>query len=177
MLLGEERREFGRYLRQLRQRKNLTLRELAQKSTVPFPNISAIECGRLGAGRMVATKLAVGLGLRGRERKNFVTFAAYTNSRDRLAKEYLAYPAVLANLLSGMLRELGVRANDIIGTFWVDSEILHHPEPHSVGVAKHFKSKPELEQYLDKKPHNATVVVAILKSGRQIAICCESRIF
>src|SRR5713101_7541054 len=89
MLLGEERREFGRYLRQLRQRKNLTLRELAQKSTVPFPNISAIECGRLGAGRMVATKLAVGLSLRGRERKNFVTFAAYTNSRDRLAKEYL----------------------------------------------------------------------------------------
>ncbi len=177
MLLGDERREFGRYLRHVRQRKNLTLRELAEKSTVPFTNISTIECGRLGAGRMVAAKLAVGLGLRGQQRKNFVTFAAYTNSRDRLSKEHLAYPAVLANLLPGMLRELGVSASDIIGTFWVDSEIVHHPEPHSVGEAKHLKSKPELAQYLEKKPRNATVVVVILKSGRQIAICCESRSF
>ncbi len=62
-MLGDERREFGAYLRRVRKRKNLTLRELAEKSRVAFPNISAIECGRLGAGSIVATKLAAGLSL------------------------------------------------------------------------------------------------------------------
>ena len=65
-MLGDERREFGAYLRRVRKGKNLTLRELAEKCRVPFPNISAIECGRLGrlgAGSIVATKLAAGLSL------------------------------------------------------------------------------------------------------------------
>jgi len=176
-MLGDERREFGAYLRRVRKRKNLTLRELAEKSRVPFPNISAIECGRLGAGSIVATKLAAGLSLRGRGKKEFLGFASYTNSRDRLARENLAYPAVLANLLPGMLRSLGVQARQIVRTFWADSEILHHPAPDPVGTSDKLKSNPQLNEYLLKVRDNERVVVVVLKSGRQIAISCEWLIF
>src|SRR5258708_6119936 len=41
--------KFGAWLHRLRHGKKLTLRELTEKCRVPFPNISAIERGRLGA--------------------------------------------------------------------------------------------------------------------------------
>jgi transcriptional regulator with XRE-family HTH domain len=108
-MLGDERRKFGSFLRKWRARNNLTLRGLAEASKVPFPNISAVECGRLGAGSIVARKLARGLGLRGPQKEQFLACAAYTNSRDRLSKEHLAYPGTLANLLPRLLREQGVK--------------------------------------------------------------------
>jgi|ERR1035441_4674070 transcriptional regulator with XRE-family HTH domain len=176
-MLGDERREFGAHLRRLRKSRNLTLRKLAEKSRVPFPNISAIECGRLGAGRIVATKLASGLGLRGREKGQFLGYASYTNSRDRLAKEHLAYPAVLANLLPGLLRTLGVKAGQIARTFWADSEVLHYPSPEPVEPSDKFRTNPAIDECLQKVRDDAIVVVVVLKSGRQIAISCAWRIF
>ena len=94
-MLADERREFGVFLRGLRTSHDLTLRELAKTSKVPFPNISAIECGCLGAGSIIALKLARGLGLSGSPQKQFLGLAAFTNSRDRLAKEHLPAPRVV----------------------------------------------------------------------------------
>src|SRR5258708_7901950 len=175
-MLGNERREFGFWLRQLRQKKNLTLRHFPKKCRIPFPNISAIECGHLGAGRIVANKLAAGLNLQGKQRATFLSYAAFTNSRDRLSKEHLAYPGILANLLPAMLREAGVTSGEIVSNFWVDSEIMHHPEPEPVW-ARRTALNPRLKKYLEQPLNNAAVVVLRLKSGRQIAIRCELEFF
>ena len=176
-MLGNERREFGFWLRQLRQKKNLTLRDYAEKCQVAFPNVCAIECGHLGAGRIVAKKLAAGLNLRGKQKATFLSYAAFTNSRDRLSKEHLAYPGVLANLLPGMLRQAGVRSNEIVSHFWLDSEIMHHPEPEPLNASRAVPFTPRLEKYLSQPLNNAAVVVLRLKSGRQIAIRCELEFF
>jgi hypothetical protein len=113
-MLVHERRQFGAFLRKLRVGQHLTLRALAGAANVPFPNISAMGCGRLGAGGIVARKLATGLGLRGQAKKAFLTYAAITNSRDRVAKELLAYPGVLINVLLSMLRDARIKPGDIL---------------------------------------------------------------
>jgi transcriptional regulator with XRE-family HTH domain len=176
-MLGDERRKFGSFLRKWRVRNNLTLRGLAVASKVPFPNISAIECGRLGAGRIVAQKLAQGLGLRGEDKKQFLGYAAFTNSRDRLAKEHLAYPAVLANLLPRMLRERGVKPQEIVETLWDNPEAIEDPRRHVGETMGQPWLKAELAKYLKQKAARATIVVVFLKDGRQIAISCEWRVF
>ena len=126
-MLADQRRKFGGFLRGLRTSHDLTLRELAKTSKVPFPNISAIDCGRLGAGRIIARKLAQGLALRGSLKEQFLIQATFTNSRDRLSQEHLAYPAVLANVLAHMLRQQRVQPRDIVDTFWENPEAIENP--------------------------------------------------
>lgn len=176
-MLRDERCEFGTALRRLRKSKNLTLRKLAEKSDVPFPNISAIERGRLGAGRIVAAKLASGLGLRGEHKDRFLALASYTNSRDRLAREHLAYPAMLANLLPGVLRRLQIKPDQIARCFWADSEILDHTTPDPAGTVQSSQLNPRLEECLQRIPGNTIVAVVVLKSGRHVVIRCEWQVF
>lgn len=176
-MLVDERRKFGSFLRKWRARNNLTLRGLAAAAKVPFPNISAIECGRLGAGSIVARKLARGLGLRGPQKEQFLACAAYTNSRDRLSKEHLAYPGILANLLPRLLRERGVKPQDIVETLWENPEVIEDPR-RSVGETLGQPwLKAELAEYLKQERAKATIVVLFLKDGRQIALRCEARSF
>jgi transcriptional regulator with XRE-family HTH domain len=176
-VLVDERRDFGGFLRMWRARHNLTLRGLAEASKVPFPNISAIECGRLGAGRIVAQKLAQGLGLRGEQKKQFLDYAVFTNSRDRLSKEHLAYPAVLANLLPRMLRERGVKPQEIVETLWENPELIENPQSSVRETMGQPWLKGELAKYLKQEHAKATIVVVFLKDGRQIALRCEARVF
>ena len=177
-MLADERRTFGDFLRRLRARCNLKLRALAQSSNVPFPNISAIECGRLGAGRIVARKLAKGLGLRGSEKKQFLAQAGFTNSRDRLLKEHRNYPGLLVNLLPHMLRQQGVKPQEIVDTLWEDPEVIENPRSW-VGPETpwHPSPKRKLAQYLKQERAKATIVVVFLRDGRQIALRCEARFF
>lgn len=176
-MIVDERRQFGTLLRKLRKRKHLTLRDLAAKSSVPFPNISAIECGRMAAGRIVAGKLAAGLGLSGRKKKNFLTFAGFTNSRDRLSKELLAYPAILANLLPRMLKEAGIGPREILATTWRDAEVIEHPAPDSMDALVYLGPKPEMEEYLQKEHGPGTFVVLYLKNGGQVLFHCKRLLF
>ena len=176
-MLADERREFGGFLRGLRASHHLTLRALAETSKVPFPNISAIECGRLGAGRIIARKLAQGLGLRGSEKERFLAHAAFTNSRDRLSKEHLAYPAALANLLPHMLRAQGVKPQEIVETLWEDPEVIQNPQRFVGERSGPLWLKPELARYWKKERAKATIVVVFLRDGRQIALRCEACVF
>ena len=177
-MIVDERRAFGNFLREVRANKNLTLRDLARRSGVPFPNISAIECGRLGAGRIVARKLAAGLGLRGSNKEQFLDHAAFTNSRDRLSKEHLGYPGVVANLLPGMLRRLGIEAHEIVRTVWENPELIENAR-HSVGVITLYQPspKPELANYLKRELDKNRTVVLFLTDGRQVLVRGEVRIF
>jgi transcriptional regulator with XRE-family HTH domain len=176
-MLGDERRQFGSFLRKLRVRKHLTLRALSAAANVPFPNISAMECGRLGAGRIVARKLATGLGLRGQAKKAFLTYAAITNSRDRVAKELLAYPGILVNVLPSMLRDARIMPRDILFARCENPEIIHHPSSDSMELADHLRLKPELEQYLRREGGPGTCIVIFLKGGRQVVLRCQWLMF
>src|SRR5206468_1887064 len=99
-----------------------------------------------------------------------------TNSRDRLSRENLAYPAVLANLLPGLVRAKGIKPTDIMGTWWSDSEIIYHPAPGSTDITEQIKPKAEVMDYIHQEP-KGTAAVLFLKDRRQIALRCEVRVF
>ncbi len=176
-MLSDERHQFGAFLRKLRVGQHLTLRTLAEAAKVPFPNISAMECGRLGAGGIVARKLATGLGLRGQAKKAFLTYAAITNSRDRVAKEFLAYPGILVNVLPSMLRDARIKPRDILFVRCENPEIIYHPAADSLELADRVRLKPEVEQHLRRAGGMGTCVVIFLKGGRQAVLQCQRLMF
>jgi transcriptional regulator with XRE-family HTH domain len=176
-MLIDERREFGALLRWLRKRAQLSLRDLASTSGVAFPNISAIERGRLAAGRIVATKLAVALGLKSREKKQFLAFASFTNSRDRLAREFAAYPAILASLVPRMIRDKEIKPQDIIKTWWVDEQFIEHPSNDDPDLLSRILLKPKLSARIQQGRSLSGRVVLFLKDGRQILIECTQQSF
>ena len=49
---------FGKYLKQLRVDRRLTVRELAKRADMAFPNVGLIEGGKRVCGPEVAEKLA-----------------------------------------------------------------------------------------------------------------------
>lgn len=77
-MIAAKRRQFGSALRNLRDRRGWTLRDLGQKSGVSFRCLGLIESGERGLGPGHASKVASALGLEKVELAQFLKRASQT---------------------------------------------------------------------------------------------------
>ena len=102
------RTEFGLHLKALRNRQNLTLRQLDELSGAAYSMISCLEHGDRAVGGDVAANLATALGLCGEERETFLLMAAATRRRDRLVGYARTLAPELVNFVPRVLARAGV---------------------------------------------------------------------
>jgi len=76
---------FGRMLKKFRLKIGFSQRQLADKTTVPYSLISALENGKRTAGEKIAFKLVSALGLQGTLKEDFLESAKLTSKRIRLS--------------------------------------------------------------------------------------------
>ena len=96
-------------LQELRQEKDLSLRQLEKYSGVPNASIWMIENKQKGCGQAIASKLADGLDLARNARVRFLD-AANTTVRRRSQR----YPAALADALFAELRGAGIKEENVV---------------------------------------------------------------
>lgn len=186
MKTGAARSKFGEMLKGLRTERDLTLRALGAAADIPFAYLSLIESGKRGSGAGVATKLADGLKLVGKQRNEFLLSAESTSTplgRKRVAS---SCPAFLAELFARRLEQLlGVQANEI-GNF--HSEHLDPVSKTCSGSPRHFfignvrgtsatSLKPGLKVLLRSEKSASILAVIVHSDGRQSAIKCDAETF
>jgi transcriptional regulator with XRE-family HTH domain len=76
---------FGKFLRRLRGDRGWTVRELARRADLAFPNVALMESGKRACGAQVAEKLAWALALDEREAAELRSRAAQTAKRQPAA--------------------------------------------------------------------------------------------
>ena len=76
-----------------------------------------------------------------------------------------------------MLRELGVKPQEIVQTLWENPEVIENPRRNVVETIDHPWLKAALSEYLRRERAKATMVVIFLKDGRQIVVRCEAKVF
>jgi transcriptional regulator with XRE-family HTH domain len=103
---------FGKLLRQLRDDRGWTVRELARRADLAFPNVALMESGKRACGAQVAEKLAWALGLDGREAAELRWQAAQTSKR-KPTETALRYSPALWRWLAPALAAQQVRPDAV----------------------------------------------------------------
>ena len=114
---------FQHLLRSERNKRELTVKRLAELSNLHDSLISGVEHGDRVIGEISAIKLAQGLGLEGKDQISFI-LSAMEESKDRLLKLSMDYPVILLNQIPLQLHELGIVANQIHSSEENDKGIL-----------------------------------------------------
>jgi transcriptional regulator with XRE-family HTH domain len=99
--------KFSEYLTYLRQRANLTNRQLAEKAGVPRSLIAGLQSGQRRVGEYNGRMIGEALGLTGLELEHFI-YQAVDTCTEKVLKDSQQYPAELLNLLAKQLRAVGV---------------------------------------------------------------------
>lgn len=102
-----ENEEFGNLLSRLREREELSNRELAAKADVPHSLIAGLQSGRRRVGEMQALRIGNALGLNGVDLDSFVMAAVNTCS-EKVLKQANEYPSTFLNLVAKQLRVAGI---------------------------------------------------------------------
>ena len=92
---------FGRQLKELRTRENLTVREFAARCRCAFNFITMIENGHWGCGPGLLGRMAKALNLQGEERVKFMLAGLTTSRTHPLLPEVEEFHPVLLNALKG----------------------------------------------------------------------------
>jgi len=107
-MVVEERKFFGRQLKESRMAAGLTLRALAERAGIHFSNISAIESGRIIAGSKQAIRLVEGLSLKGQKRERLLFAASISSRRTNPNLERVASDKLFLRSLPWILKRVGL---------------------------------------------------------------------
>ncbi len=98
---------FSNKLNTLRQARNLTVHELAQKAQVSGGLISGLLHGYRIIGERTARKIAAALNLQGVELEDFI-YLAINGCTEKVLNSSKGYPSEVLNLVAGELNVLGI---------------------------------------------------------------------
>ena len=104
--------EFGKYLSSLRQKANLTNRELAINAKVPHSLIAGLQAGNRRVGEYQARKIGLALNLDGAELDSFILSAVNTCTK-KVLQEAKDYPSSFLNMIAKQLRLAGILPQDL----------------------------------------------------------------
>ena len=99
--------EFGKTLSRLRERAELSNRQLADRADVPHSLIAGLQSVRRRVGEMQALRIGNALGLTAGELDGFV-LAAVNTCTEKVLKSSLDYPSSFLNLIAKQLRVAGI---------------------------------------------------------------------
>ena len=119
---------FANKLKTLKQTRNLTVQELAEKAGVSGGLISGIIHGYRIIGEKTARKIANALNLQGEELEDFVHLALNNGCTEKVLKASRDYPSEIINLVAGELNALGISPNRIkqcVGKSQDANTVLH----------------------------------------------------
>jgi transcriptional regulator with XRE-family HTH domain len=185
--MSDERKQFGKLLRRLRDDDRLTLRELAKRSKVPFTGISAIEHGRAIAGMKTATKLADGLKLRAELRDSFILAASISSRKVNPAQGDSSPIAPFLRALPWIMQRIGQEFGE-----FAEVSICNLPELpegksdvvilfEDKNLAPHLHSthvlKAEVREYLQSNTNSHHLAILVRTDRSQTVITCGSRTF
>ncbi|GAA4880021.1 transcriptional repressor LexA [Paenibacillus vulneris] len=133
--------EFGGYLKMLRKRQNLTIRELEDKSGVSFSYLSQMENGKRGVpSPEILKKISIALGV---EYDEIMTKAGYLDSQDIIVRDNLTMdliPTLGTKVTNRVVNDDSVIKIPIYGTIKAGYDYV--AEQNIVGYT--FASKKEI---------------------------------
>jgi transcriptional regulator with XRE-family HTH domain len=184
----DERKLFGRELKESRMAAGLTLRALAERAGVQFSNISAIESGRVIAGAKQAAKLVNGLDLKGRKRERLLLAASLSSRRTNPGLEKIAPERLFLRSLPWLLKRLGLSACEgcmIINLCRFPELPKGHPpllvifeDPSLNSAINNSKILNEsTKQHLRANPAKHYLALIVRNGGTQALIECGVNIF
>ena len=153
--------EFGRYLRDLREKAGLSGAELARLSGLHPSQISNFENGERRAGDSVAQKLARGLKLDEEQTRELVHRALLTSLRPRVMNDLQGYHPAILGELAEHLRRNGLGEDDIATVISprgndgmnADTRVL------IMKLAEKLEQKAKgLKEFVHKSPHDRDAI-------------------
>ena len=107
MQLSAMHKTFGETLTELRTRRNLSNRGLAELAEVPYSLIPGLQSGKRRVGESRARRIGIALGLEGERLEQFV-LQAINGCTEKVLKNVMGFPASLINFLPLCLRTAGI---------------------------------------------------------------------
>ena len=104
---------FANKLKTLKQARNLTVQELAEKAGVSGGLISGIIHGYRVIGEKTARKIATALNLQGQELEDFIHLALNNGCTEKVLNSSKGFPSEVLNLVAGELNALGISPSKI----------------------------------------------------------------
>ena len=104
---------FSTKLNTLKQARNLSVQELAQKAAVSGGLISGLLHGYRIIGEKTARKIAGALNLEGEELEEFIHSALNNGCTEKVLNSSKDFPSEVLNLVAGELNALGILPNKI----------------------------------------------------------------
>jgi transcriptional regulator with XRE-family HTH domain len=104
---------FANKLNALKQTRNLSVQELAQRAGVSSGLISGLLHGYRIIGEKTARKIAAALNLQGEELEEFVHLALNNGCTEKVLNASKAFPSEVLNLVAGELNALGISPDRI----------------------------------------------------------------
>lgn len=183
MTITAARRAFGNTLKSCREKHGLSLRDIGQRTGVPYACVSMLESGQRGIGPSHAAKIAAALKLEGRKRDNFLTLASKTLTEAGRKRVATGCPAHLAQVFAQQLMFLGIDFSriDTVGSvsmpalFSATTERTLHYACESGAMIAPLKSTT-LKHVASHKTARFLFVV-FLRDGRQAVVECGTQFF
>ena len=104
---------FINKLNTLKQARNLSVQELAQKAGVSGGLISGLLHGYRIIGEKTARKIATALNLQGQELEDFIHLALNNGCTEKVLNASKGFPSEVLNMVAGELNALGISPNRI----------------------------------------------------------------